>query len=171
MAWSDTLFQVLKDNEIRLVSYVPDGVLPPLLDRVTSDNTFRSVCATREDEAVGIVAGAWMGGMKSAVMMQTAGFPLITNALASLVVPSQIPCVMVISERGTMGEPDVGQQLAARTMRPVLDTLGIAHHTLDDEKTMPFIVDRSIKQAFMTQASVAFILSPLLTGNPAKSAN
>jgi sulfopyruvate decarboxylase TPP-binding subunit len=54
MAWSDTLFQVLKDNEIRLVSYVPDGVLTPLLDRVTSDNAFRSVCATREDEAVGM---------------------------------------------------------------------------------------------------------------------
>ena len=80
-------------------------------------------------------------------------------------VPSQIPTVMVISERGTMGEFNVGQRLG----RPALaDALGIAHHTLTDEATMPFTVDRSIKQAFMTQASVAFILSPLLTGgNPA----
>ena len=74
---------------------------------------------------------------------------------------------MVISERGTMGEFNVGQHLLAPTMRPVLDALGIAHHTLTDEATMPFTVDRSIKQAFMTQASVAFSLSPLLTGgNP-----
>jgi sulfopyruvate decarboxylase alpha subunit len=171
MAWSDTFLQVLKDNDVRLVTYVPDNVLTPLLNGVTSDNYFRSVCTTREDEAVGVVTGAWMGGLKSVVMMQTSGFALIANALASLNVPSQIPTVMVISERGTMGEFNVGQHLVARTMRPVLDALGIAHHTLTDEATMPFIVDRSIKQAFMTQASVAFILSPLLTGgNPAGNA-
>jgi sulfopyruvate decarboxylase TPP-binding subunit len=82
-------------------------------------------------------------------------------------VPSQISAVMVISERGTMGEFNIGQTLVARTMRPVLDSLAISHHTLTDEATMPYIVDKSIKQAFMTQAPVAFILSPLLTGgNP-----
>jgi sulfopyruvate decarboxylase alpha subunit len=171
MPWSDAFLKVLKDNEVRLVAYVPDNVLTPLLDGVASDNYFHSVCATREDEAVGIVSGAWMGGMKSVVMMQTSGFALIANALASLTVPSQIPVIMMISERGTMGEFNIGQQLVARTMRPVLDTLGIAHHTLDNGATMPFVVDRSIKQAFMTQASVAFILSPLLTGgNPAGNA-
>lgn len=171
MPWSDTFLKVLKDNDIRLVAYVPDNVLTPLLTGVTSDNYFRPVCATREDEAVGMVAGAYMGGMKGIVMMQTSGFALVANALASLNVPSQIPTVMVISERGTMGEFNIGQQLVARTMRPVLDSLCIAHHTLTDEATMPFILDRSIKQAFMTQASVAFILSPLLTGgNPAGNA-
>jgi hypothetical protein len=56
-------------------------------------------------------------------------------------------------------------------MRPVLDTLGIVHHTLTEEANMPFIVDSSIKQAYATQAPVAFILSPLLTGgNPAAMA-
>lgn len=171
MAWSDSFLKVLKDNDVRLVSYVPDNVLTPLLKGVTSDNYFRSICTTREDEAIGVVSGAWMGGMKSVLMMQTSGFALVANALASLSVASQIPVVMVISERGTLGEFQVAQQLVARTVRPVLDSLGIAHHTLDDEATMPFIVDRSIKQAFMTQASVAFILSPLLTGgNPAGNA-
>jgi hypothetical protein len=67
-----------------------------------------------------------------------------------------------------MGEFNIGQSLVARTMRPTLDTLGIAHHTLDDETNMPFIVGASIKQAYATQAPIAFILSPLLTGgNPA----
>ena len=66
---------------------------------------------------------------------------------------------------------DITQRLVARTMRPTLDALGITHHTLTDEITMPFIVDSSIKQAFSTQAPVAFILSPLLTGgNPAARA-
>jgi sulfopyruvate decarboxylase alpha subunit len=168
MTWSKTFLDALKENDVRLVTYVPDNVLTPLIQGITDDNYFVSVGATREDEAIGVLAGAWMGGLKGVVMMQTSGFALIANALASLVVPSQIPAIMVISERGTLGEFNVGQALVARTMRPVLDSLGIIHHTLTDEANMPFIVDRSIKQAITTQAPVAFILSPLLTGgNPA----
>ena len=171
MAWSDVFLKALKDNDVRLVSYVPDNVLTPLLKGIASDNYFMSICATREDEAIGMAAGAWMGGMKGVVMMQTSGFALTANALASLTVPSQLPTIMVISERGTMGEFQIAQTLVARTMRPVLDSLGIAHHTLTDEANMQFIVDRSIKQAVTTQAPVAFILSPLLTGgNPAGQA-
>ena len=55
---------------------MPDNVLTPLLKGVASDNYFMSICATREDEAIGMAAGAWMGGMKSVVMMQTSGFAL-----------------------------------------------------------------------------------------------
>ena len=171
MTWSDSLLAILKDNDVRLIAYVPDNVLTPLINGVAADNYFLSLGATREDEAVGAVTGAYMAGLRGAVMMQTSGFALIANALASLVVPSQIPAILVISERGTMGEFNIGQSLVARTMRPTLDSLGIAHHTLTDESTMRFIVDKSIKQAFSTQAPVAFILSPLLTGgNPAASA-
>ena len=66
-----------------------------------------------------------------------------------------------------MGEFNIGQVLVARTMRPVLDALAVQHHTLS-ESTLRFVVDRSIKQAMLTQSPVVFILSPLLTGgNPA----
>ncbi len=171
MTWSGTFLNTLKDNDVRLVTYVPDNVLTPLIQGITADNYFVSIGATREDEAIGVLAGAWMAGMKGVVLMQTSGFALIANALASLIVPSQIPAIIVVSERGTMGEFNIGQTFVARTMRPVLDSLAIAHHTLDDEAKMQFIVDRSIKQAVTTQAPVAFILSPLLTGgNPAGQA-
>jgi len=167
MGWSEIFLQTLKDNDVRLVTYVPDNVFTPLTDGVTTDNYFMPVNATREDEAIGTVAGAWMGGMKGVVMMQTSGFALIANALASLIVPYQIPTILVVSERGTLGEFNIGQTLVARVMRPTLDTLGIVHHTLTDESTLRFIVDSSIKQAVTTQSPVAFILSPLLTGgNP-----
>lgn len=172
MGWADTFVQTLKNNDVRFITYVPDNVLTPLIKGVTSDNYFISVNATREDEAIGMVAGAWMGGMKGVVMMQTSGFALSPNALASLIVPFQIPAILVISERGTLGEFNIGQTMVARVMRPTLDAIGITHHTLTDEKTMPFIVDSSIKQAVTTQAPVAFILSPLLTGgNPAAHVN
>ena len=171
MTWSDTFLRTLKENDVRLVSYVPDNVLTPLIEGVTCDNYFVPVNATREDEAIGVLAGAYMAGLRGVVMMQTSGFALIANALASLVVPSQIPAIMVISERGTMGEFNIGQTLVARTMRPTLDALAISHHTLTDAASLGFIIDKSIKQAFMTQSPVAFILSPLLTGgNPAAQA-
>ena len=172
MNWSDTFLKVLKENDVRLITYVPDNVLTPLIKGVTTDNYFMSANATREDEAIGMVAGAWMGGLKGCIMMQTSGFALIANALASLVMPFQIPAIMVISERGTLGEFNIGQSLVARVLRPTLDTLGIVHHTLTEESTLPFIVDSSIKQAITTQSPVAFILSPLLTGgNPAAHSN
>lgn len=164
MSWADVFLNTLKENDVRLVTYVPDNVLTPLLNGVTADNYFMSVGTTREDEALGMVAGAWMGGLRGCVMMQTSGFGVIPNALASLIVPYQIPAILVVSERGTLGEFNSGQVLVARTMRPTLDSLGVMHHTLTDEATMPFMLDRSIKQAVATQAPVAFILSPLLTG-------
>jgi sulfopyruvate decarboxylase TPP-binding subunit len=57
MTWSDTFLGILKDNDVRLVSYVPDNVLTPLLKGVTADNYFRIVGATREDEAIGTGRG------------------------------------------------------------------------------------------------------------------
>ncbi len=164
MTWSDVFLNTLKENGVRLVTYVPDNVLTPLLDGVAADNYFMPVCATREDEAVGMAAGAWMGGLRGCVMMQTSGFGTIPNAIASLLVPYQIPAILIVSERGALGEFNSGQVMVARTMRPVLDALAMAHHTLTDEKTMPFIADRAIKQAVATQSPVALILSPLLTG-------
>jgi sulfopyruvate decarboxylase alpha subunit len=168
MSWSDIVLATLKENRIRLVSYVPDNVLAPLIDGVATDNYFIGVGATREDEAIGAVTGAYMAGVRGAVMMQTSGFALTANALGSLVVPYQIPAILIVSERGIMGEFNIGQTLVARTMRPTLDALGIVHHTLSDAETLLFVLDTSIKQAFTTRAPVALILSPLLTGgNPA----
>jgi len=164
MAWSEILLDTLKANAVRLVTYVPDNVLTPLIQGVVADKFFSSIVATREDEAVGIVAGAWMAGLHGCVLMQTSGFGVIPNVLASLVVPYQIPAILFVSERGTLGEFNLGQVLVSRTMRPTLDALAITYHTLADQDRLHFMVDRSIKQAVATQCPVAFILSPLLTG-------
>jgi sulfopyruvate decarboxylase TPP-binding subunit len=93
MTWSDPFLGILKDNDVRLVSYVPDNVLTPLIKGVTADNYSLAVCATREDEAIGTVTGAYMAGLRGVVMMQTSGFALLANSLASLVMPYQIPAI------------------------------------------------------------------------------
>ena len=162
--WHEIIVQSLKRNDVRIVPYVPDRVLTRLIKDLHADPFFTTFSAAREEEAVGIVSGAWMGGTRGAVLMQTSGFATLANVLASLAMPYQIPLIMFISERGTLGEFNYGQSLVCHTMRPVLNSLAIVHHTATRLDEFEFIVDRSIKQAIMTQAPVALILSPLLTG-------
>jgi sulfopyruvate decarboxylase alpha subunit len=163
-SWHEVVLATLKRNDVKLVAYVPDRVLTPLIKAVHADPFFTAFATTREEEALGIVTGAWMGGMRGAVLMQTSGFATLPNAIASLAVPCQIPLLLFISERGTLGEFNLGQAMVCRTMRPVLDSLAMEHHTITRLDELEFVVDRSIKQAVAIQAPVAFILSPLLTG-------
>jgi len=162
--WHEIVQKVLKRSEVKLVTYVPDRVLTPLIDGIEGDPYFKAFATAREEEAVGIVCGAWMAGMRGVVLMQTSGFGTLANALASLAVPFQIPVLMIVSERGTLGEFNLGQALVCRTMRPVLESLAIENHTITRLDELEFILDRSIAQAVATQAPCAFILSPLLTG-------
>jgi len=166
-SWHEMALQALKRNDIRLVPYVPDRILTTLIRNIHADPFFTTFPTAREEEAVGIVAGAWMAGMRGAVLMQTSGFATLANVLASLAIPYQIPLIMFVTERGTLGEFNYGQSLVCRTMRPVLDSLAMEHHTATRLEEFEFIVDRSIKQAVTTQAPVALILSPLLTGGKA----
>src|ERR1700761_8043627 len=163
-AWHEITRDVLKRHNVSLVTYVPDNVLRPLIEAIHADPFFTAFSCTREEEAVGITAGAWMGGTRGILLMQTSGFATLPNVLASLSVPFSIPTLMMVSERGTLGEFNIGQSLVARTMRPVLDTLLIENHTLTHLEDVAFIMERSITQAFATQAPCCFIVSPLLTG-------
>ena len=162
--WHSIIHATLKAHDVKLVPYVPDNVLRPLIERIHADPFFTTFACTREEEAVGIAAGAWMGGMKSIVLMQTSGFATLANVLASLPVPFQIPVLLLVSERGTLGEFNIGQALVARTMRPVLNSIAIEHHTMTRLDEVEFTVDRTIRQAVATQQPACLILSPLLTG-------
>ncbi len=163
-AWHDILRQALKDNDVRLVAYVPDNVLRPLIEGIHADPFFTAFTCAREEEAVGIVTGATMAGMRGVVMMQTSGFATLPNVLASLPVAFQVPVLMVVSERGTMGEFNPGQAIVCRTMRPILDSMGIEHHTMTRLDEAAFMADRTIRQAFATRWPACLIISPLLSG-------
>ncbi|SON53885.1 sulfopyruvate decarboxylase, alpha subunit [Hartmannibacter diazotrophicus] len=162
-AWHETIVRVLKENDISLVTYIPDNVLKPLIEMIHADPYFTVVVPAREEEALGIVVGGYLAGKRGIVLMQTSGFATLPNAIASLACPFQIPVVMLVSERGTIGEFQQGQAMVWRTMRPVLQSLGIEHFAIQERAHVEFVVDRLIKQAFSTQAPVAVLLSPLLT--------
>ncbi len=162
-AWHEIVVKVLKANQVKLVAYVPDNVLAPLIRALHADPFFTVLAPAREEEAVGLVTGAYMGGMRGIVLMQTSGFATLPNALASLVLPYRIPLLMMISERGTLGDHQLGQVMVCRTMRPILDSMGIENFGIERLDDVEFVVDRMIQQAFSTQAPAAMILSPLLT--------
>ena len=84
--WHEIVLATLKANKVQLVTYVPDNVLKPLIDAIHKDPFFTAFCVTREEEGLGIVTGAWMGGMRGVLMMQTSGFATLPNAIASLAV-------------------------------------------------------------------------------------
>ena len=162
-AWHEIIRASLKANDVKLVVYVPDRVFTPLIEALHADTYFTTFAATREEEALGIITGAWMGGLRGAVLMQTSGFATLPNVLASLVVPYQLPVLMLISERGTLGDHQLGQAVVCRTMRPVLQSLGIENFAIERQEDVEFVVDGMARQAYATQAPAAVILSPLLT--------
>ena len=166
-SWHEIVLEVFKANEIRLVAYVPDNVLKPLIAGCHADPFFTTFATAREEEAVGIVCGSWMAGLRGIVLMQTSGFATLANVLASLPCAFQIPALMMVSERGTLGEFNIGQAAVWRTMRPTLESLGMEHHVITRRDECGFIVDRTIRQALLTQQPAALILSPLLTGGKA----
>ena len=168
--WDAIVVRVLKANRVSLVTYVPDKVLAPLIKRLHADSFFTVINPAREEEAVGIVTGAYLAGLRGIVLMQTSGFATLPNALASLAVPYQIPLLMIVSERGTLGDFQLGQAIVCSTMRPILQSLKIEHFTIERQDDVEFVIDRMIKQAFATQAPAAMILSPLLTSRAGANA-
>lgn len=168
--WDAIVVRVLKSNKVSLVTYVPDKVLAPLIKRLHADDYFTVINPAREEEAVGIVTGAYLAGTRGIVLMQTSGFATLPNVLASLTLPFQIPLLMMVSERGTLGDHQLGQAMVCSTLRPILEALKIEHFAIQRHEDLEFVTDRMIKQAFATQAAATLILSPLLTnraGTPA----
>jgi sulfopyruvate decarboxylase alpha subunit len=164
LTWADQMLTCLKANDVGLTIHVPDEVLTPLINGAEADPEMSAFAASREEDAIGIAAGSLMGGQRTVVLMQSSGFGNIVNALASLVVPYQLPVIMIIGERGVLGEFNSVQVPISRTIRPALDALGIYHRTLEREDELEDVANRTIQQAYNTNSPVAMLINPLLTG-------
>ncbi len=164
MSWSRTVFDCLKANQIQTVVHVPDNVLADLIRMTEADSSFDVLSPTREEEGIGMVCGSYLGGRKGVMLMQNSGLGNAANALASLVMPYQIPFLMLISQRGELGEFNVAQVGMGQAVRPLLDGLGIQHHTLERQEEIAPVLHGACKTAFSTDRPMAIILSTLLTG-------
>jgi sulfopyruvate decarboxylase subunit alpha len=114
------------------VVYVPDNPLSHVLRALAADYPrIRTTIATREEEAFGIAAGLYLGGVRPVVLLQSSGLGNSINGLASLNVAFEIPVLMLITMRGGPGEWNPTQHPMGLAVRPILDSLGIAHLTID----------------------------------------
>jgi sulfopyruvate decarboxylase subunit alpha len=124
---SIAVYRGLKRAGIDFAASVPCVNLQELLALVESDRVILHLPVTREEEGVGICAGAWMGGRKPSLLMQNSGLGNSINALASLDILYKIPLLMIISHRGVCSEPIVGQVPMGRLTIPLLEAMSILH--------------------------------------------
>jgi sulfopyruvate decarboxylase subunit alpha len=127
MSPSLAIYRGLKRAGIDFAASVPCVNLQELLTLLGEDPDIIHLPATREEEGVGLCAGAWMGGRRPALLMQNSGLGNIINALASLDMLYGIPLLIIISHRGGKGEPIVGQVPMGRLTVPLLQTLDIPY--------------------------------------------
>lgn len=125
---STAVYSGLKRAGIDFVASVPCVNLKDLLPMIADDPEIVYVPVTREEEGVGMCAGAWMGGMRPALLMQNSGLGNSINALASLDLLYGIPLLMVISHRGGLGEKIIGQVPMGRLTEPILELMGIPYY-------------------------------------------
>jgi sulfopyruvate decarboxylase alpha subunit len=146
------------------VVYVPDNPLSRVLAAIECE--YPEICttlATREEEAVGIAAGLYLGGERVALMMQSSGIGNALNGLASLLVAYQIPVLLVVSMRGDPGEWNWAQVPMGRAVAPVLDALGIQHLAVERPEEAARTVAACGALAFGTRQPAAVLLPRRLT--------
>jgi sulfopyruvate decarboxylase subunit alpha len=119
------VYSGLKRAGIDFAASVPCINLQQLLNLVGEDPHIIHVPVTREEEGVGLCAGAWMGGRRPALLMQNSGLGNSINALASLDLLYRIPLLMIISHRGCEGEQLVGQVPMGQLTPGLLDVMAI----------------------------------------------
>ena len=164
MSWASELVQCLLDSDISLVTYVPDVNISQATQIMEQDPAFHVVSATREEEAIGIAAGAYAAGRNAAVFMQSSGFGNSVNALASLCIPYRIPLPLFINLRGQVDEFNIAQVAMGRSTQPILDTLGLPYYTLDNVDTMARIVSGALKLCYASHQPLALCMTPMLHG-------
>jgi len=142
-ASSKAIFDALKKCDVRLMSALPETWLVHLIRMADDDPEMILVRLAKEEEGVGISAGAHFAGVKSAMLMQNHGFLASINGIVSFAHLYKIPLLMLISYRGTFGERDPWQTQGGNVTESLLRTMGIPYSFLDRVDT----VDKRIRQA------------------------
>lgn len=162
--WARTLLDALRAEGIRNLVYLPDTVMGRLLALAESDAYFRLVGVHREEEAVGILAGLFLGGQRGAMLVQSSGLGNSLNALGSLAMAYRIPFPMLVSLRGELGEFNPAQLQMGRAVPGCLDALNIRHLTLRAEADLETLVSGALKTCFTAEEPFGLLLSAQLSG-------
>jgi len=161
--WPDQLYDTLKRARIAQVGYVPDAGHARLIERCRADPDIRDVVLTTEEEGVTLAAGAWLGGERASLLMQSSGTGNCINML-SLMRTCRFPMLMFITMRGEWEEFNPWQVPMGSIVEPVLRLCEAEVYRAREANEVAGLAERAISQAFGDERIVALLLSQELIG-------
>ena len=161
--WPDQLFETIKRGGVRQVGYVPDAGHARLIDRCRADPDIHDVVLTTEEEGIALAAGAWLGGQRAALLMQSSGLGNCINML-SLARTCRFPLLMLITMRGEWEEFNPWQVPMGSIVDPVLKLCEAEVYRVREPEEVAGIAERAVQQAFGDERIVAIVLSQQLIG-------
>jgi sulfopyruvate decarboxylase alpha subunit len=162
-AWPDAIYRTLKDARIHQVAYVPDAGHARLIELCRADAAMNATVLTTEEEGIALLAGAWLGGERGVLLMQSSGVGNCINML-SLATSCGFPLPMLVTMRGQWGEFNPWQIPMGQMVGPCLTLAGVLVHAVDQPEDVAPTVDSAIKLAINGQCPTAVLLSQRLIG-------
>jgi sulfopyruvate decarboxylase alpha subunit len=162
-AWPLQTFRILKQSKVRVVGYVPDAGHKRLIELCLADPDIEPVVLTTEEEGIGLAAGAWLGGARSALLMQSSGVGNCINALG-MVRECRFPLLMLVTMRGEHGEFNPWQVPMGQATPAVLAAMGAVVHAAGTPAEVAPAVSAAARLAFGSYQAVAVLISQRVIG-------
>ena len=164
MDWHQDIFDVLIAHNISIVTHVPDAGHGPLIKMCEAHNSMRTVTLTTEQDGVGLLSGAWAGGSKGVLLMQSSG---VGNTINALALPSicRVPFLTIVTMRGEWGEFIPWQVPMGQGTPKVLEAMGVRVFRVDNKEDVGATVEAAANLAYNTRQSAAVLVSQKLIGS------
>jgi sulfopyruvate decarboxylase alpha subunit len=161
--WPEDIFQILMDHQVRQVAYVPDAGHTLLINLCHDSRQIKTVVLTTEQEGVALLAGAWLGGDRGALLMQSSGVGNCINML-SLPRVCRMPLLMLVTMRGQWGEFNPWQVPMGQNTPKALTLAGVITFPVDDGRHVRDTVEAAARMAFEGCAATAVLISQRILG-------
>ena len=162
-AWQQAVFKALKDGGIQQIAYVPDAGHSYAIRAAQADPEIEDTVLTTEEEGVALVSGAWLGGQRAALLMQSSGVGNCVN-MFSLLSSCNFPFLSLVTMRGEYAEFNPWQGPMGKNTQGTLELMGITVLRASDPNEVGEIVSAGLDAAFLAGERVAVLLSQSLIG-------
>ena len=161
--WPELIHRALRELSVRQVAYVPDAGHTRLIELCQADPSMRAVPLTTEEEGVALAAGAWLGGHRAALLLQSSGVGNCVNMLALNRV-CRLPLLALVTMRGEWGELNPWQLPMGQSTADVLKLAGVIVQRRDEPESAGDTVCAAGNMAFEGQVPVAVLIGQRLIG-------
>ncbi len=162
-AWQQAVFKVLKEGGVQQIAYVPDAGHSFAIRAAVADPDIRDVVLTTEEEGVAVVSGAWLGGQRAVLLMQSSGVGNCVN-MFSLLRSCNFPFLTLVTMRGEYAEFNPWQGPMGKKTQEALELMGITVFRVSDPDEVEEITSAAFDAAFVAGEQVAVLLSQSLIG-------